>query len=882
MGSEFGQIEAGFKYLHNDALSAVKPSHLDFDQFKQKLSEGGLVLLNETPTIPALIYRTDALGSITWSFNPQTADVFSDNAKNNFLKRANMRWVAAWYRPIISYQTALERKDTPQPVVKDTQESIVKEYEYCLEVACSSESLDKMVGCAFSLAKTKQEERLCHWEKKPITQVTRYTVQVAIDETKQLQIQAATDTMGLALTYPPTLKKIGTQQASDGFIPIVPAVQFGERLGLPTEGFYYHFFDTKLVQEYKLLGDGKWAFYATRSTDQPELNEERGYNKNQSAILVYWKLAGQIVKNQYLVYLNRQITLAELNNLSDKWLEKNGVKLDIPAILDAITNQPVAELTSSTDVLSQSENKTDIHIVKIDKNEKWRLIADQYGLSPKGLLLLNPQYNADPMSLAVGDKLVLSEQKTHSEQNTTPNFPSKRPDTINRIENSYYQHGEQLLGTSSYKALNAASYVPSDIGIVKLKDATPDLVFAKSCERPPGCTDAGIKEEEIRNFGPWAFFFGQAYANPAAVIPAIEATQAQMAMGNSITMVGGPNNSQNSQSNAIKLDRFAGTLKDKIIEGYLWKVKGISTLFALQQELFSDGTQYTDNDLKQVSTAQSRIRVHISPPIEGKYYPHVNAYHTDDTRIGIKYVKQKNNQLSVVLEENGPTIYWTPSDGGETSWHITPDHNDGFEINDIQVTPIHSGDTPNVTTYPAPEEKDWRDAILVFPENTGISPLYVVYSETPDPNSPSGLEELRKIHGVNDSKLQVEAVLIHKGGVFYDVNQTARNIANATDQHLPIYNEKKALAGKPNNTKATAHAEIGVLGQSHAVGHRGGEAILTIHGKDACNFCQSDLKRMAIQLELERLIVRQPSGDVIFNGPDDFKSTKKGGLRWPK
>lgn len=46
-------------------------------------------------------------------------------------------------------------------------------------------------------------------------------------------------------------------------------------------------------------------------------------------------------------------------------------------------------------------------------------------------------------------------------------------------------------------------------------------------------------------------------------------------------------------------------------------------------------------------------------------------------------------------------------------------------------------------------------------------------------------------------------------------------------------------------------------------------------------YVQSDLKKMATQLELERLEVRQPSNTVIFNGLDDFKSTKKGGMRWP-
>ncbi|WP_299141842.1 S-type pyocin domain-containing protein [uncultured Vibrio sp.] len=103
----------------------------------------------------------------------------------------------------------------------------------------------------------------------------------------------------------------------------------------------------------------------------------------------------------------------------------------------------------------------------------------------------------------------------------------------------------------------------------------------------------------------------------------------------------------------------------------------------------------------------------------------MNAY------IPVKYVAQdSNNQLSVQLENEGPIIYWTPADSGDPNWQSTPSQDDGFELEDIRVTPIHSDET-TVTVTPMPEEKDWRDAILVFPESSGIAPLYVVYKESP-------------------------------------------------------------------------------------------------------------------------------------------------------
>jgi len=97
---------------------------------------------------------------------------------------------------------------------------------------------------------------------------------------------------------------------------------------------------------------------------------------------------------------------------------------------------------------------------------------------------------------------------------------------------------------------------------------------------------------------------------------------------------------------------------------------------------------------------------------------------------------------------------------------------------------------------------------------------------------------------------------------------------------LPIYSESKALAGAPNQTFASAHAEVGSMGRSFVDGNLGGDAILNIYGKDACTFCVSDVKRMALQLQLDSLTVNQPSGTVKFIGPKDFAPVKKGGLKW--
>ncbi|OKA67777.1 S-type Pyocin family protein, partial [Vibrio parahaemolyticus] len=441
------------------------------------------------------------------------------------------------------------------------------------------------------------------------------------------------------------------------------------------------------------------------------------------------KLADQIIENQYIIYLERQITREELDNLSEDWLCENGIKLDIPALFDAV-KQPEEARSEGNNDETQAEQTAATHTVTV--GEDWQSIAELYGMGAKALLLLNPVFEADPLSLAVGDEIIVAEKQQQQAPDKKNTFPPLRPQTYNNIRNSHYQHSDPLLGLTKYRAINTADCIEGDVVILNLKDATSSIVFAKSCTRPEGCIEIGDQQESISNFGPWSFFFAQANANPAAVIPAIQATQAQMAMGSSAAVAGSPEQMQQTQTAAMQLDKLAGTLKEKIVEGYRWQVEGIGALFAMQQSLFGDNTQYTDQDLRQVTTAQSRVRVHITEPQGGEFYPHVQGYHVDDTRIPIKYVKQGNNgQLSVAIEENGPTIYWTPEENGEASWQTTPDHSDGFEKDDILVTPIHSDSDANVTVTPAPEEKDWRDAILVFPESSGIAPLYVVYKESP-------------------------------------------------------------------------------------------------------------------------------------------------------
>ncbi|MEF1256621.1 phospholipase effector Tle1 domain-containing protein, partial [Vibrio sp. M260112] len=360
----------------------------------------------------------------------------------------------------------------PEPVRTHNPDAPPKEkYEYNFDIACSDDAFHRNVGCSFVLAQTTNEVLLGRWRETKIKEGTRYTLFTAFDEPKKLVGEVASKSLGLSPRQPVKVRPIGSGVAQEGFIPVFPAVQLGERLGFPTHGFYYHFHNGKLIQEYRILGDKNWGFYATHSMHH-RLDPERGYNQNQNAILVLWKLGGKVVEGQHLVYLERQITRDELDNLSEEWLNEHGVKLDVPQLLEA-TKQPIIKRAES-EKPAEPQPQPVKHIVQTDletgMRETWMKIAKQYGLAPKALLELNPQYDADPMSLSVGDSLNVEKQQPLSiEKEPVYEIPPESPKRFNQPLNTFYGYTGHYLADTSIVSINNERLVEKDIAVVNLK-----------------------------------------------------------------------------------------------------------------------------------------------------------------------------------------------------------------------------------------------------------------------------------------------------------------------------------------------------------------------------------------------------------------------------
>ncbi|MDO6708618.1 S-type pyocin domain-containing protein, partial [Photobacterium sp. 1_MG-2023] len=623
----------------------------------------------------------------------------------------------------------------PPPVREDP--APVAEFEYCFELSCAMKSLHKHNNCAFFLGKTQEEGRLMNWQEKPVEQGFRLTTTVVINEPKRLYAARACESLGVTPPEPVTVHPAGSGVVQEAFMAVMPAVEIEGLLGHPSHGYFCHFCDGKLMQEYQLLGDRRWAFRATHATHD-QLSDDF-YQGHLSAILLPWKRAGTLVTDQYLIYLRERITRQDLDHFSEDWLLQHGVKIDLDALLAAI-QQPVLERTPVADEqVAASTRQT--HTVQRDpatgERETWDEIAQQYGLSARELLDFNPLYEADPLSLSVGDQLTVQSPDAPDAPKPIRERPPEQPKDFNQALNSYYPYDSQCLEDTTIHPLRE-THLAHDIPVVRAKSiVTP--VFAKSCNVPEGSTDAGSEPESLSNFS-WTFqIMGSAHAAtllmpPSAPPPGVDSGKGT---GRNVGAVEKAN-----RNAAVGLTRLFGKL-DNVLDNYeLYLFNGIGVIgnvFMMPHKVWHhDDTQYTEEELRNLESVQSRIRISLTDPAPGEQYPTVHAWHMNFARIPVFQVDfhEDNQSFSVALGKDGPEMTWLPTATGAPEWQLTPGHEDGYEPEDIRTTPIADEWFPTVETYPADAETHWSDAVLVFPLDSGIPPIYIVFKKEDRRNQP--------------------------------------------------------------------------------------------------------------------------------------------------
>lgn len=235
-----------------------------------------------------------------------------------------------------------------------------------------------------------------------------------------------------------------------------------------------------------------------------------------------------------------------------------------------------------------------------------------------------------------------------------------------------------------------------------------DLVFAKSCTPGNWCrTDAGTTPEPASHFG--KVMVAGALRIPAASHTVARAIGADLALGR---MAGG------------------GILQQRLN----WAIRGAggpASVFILGMlpTRMGDGTLHTDEQLRSMSRATTRVRFQFRRDAEGVMQ--VYGIHTgvsgDDSVRTVK-VEWNSDKTAMEAKLNGITILWTPQRGplGSMPPLVYPEH--GEPLSTILVHPIAANTDSQIEILPG-EDITAEDCILVFPAETGLKSLYVVFSK---------------------------------------------------------------------------------------------------------------------------------------------------------
>ncbi|WP_455884173.1 S-type pyocin domain-containing protein [Pseudomonas spelaei] len=231
--------------------------------------------------------------------------------------------------------------------------------------------------------------------------------------------------------------------------------------------------------------------------------------------------------------------------------------------------------------------------------------------------------------------------------------------------------------------------------------AADACVFAKSCVSVPvGSTAAGTSPEHARNFG----------------------TTAVMASTGTAGVVG----------------RIAGTLGSDL---GAWAVRGGLAgasaalnvmLLAFWPRDIGDSTLYTPEQLAGMRSASTRVRFQFRQDESGElrvYGIHTKADSGAD-RVPVAQARWNTDKSAMVAVLDGISITWTPNKGPVVS-APSPYPGTSERLDNLFVHPVAVGQDSAISHYPGREAEDvtWQDAIISFPADSGLPPLYLVFAK---------------------------------------------------------------------------------------------------------------------------------------------------------
>ena len=172
-------------------------------------------------------------------------------------------------------------------------------------------------------------------------------------------------------------------------------------------------------------------------------------------------------------------------------------------------------------------------------------------------------------------------------------------------------------------------------------------------------------------------------------------------------------------------------------KGFTWALRGSPTgvfVLGMLPTKMGDGTLYTDDQLRSMTRAPTRVRFQFRRDVEGVLQ--VYGIHTGpsgDDSVRTVQAKWNATKTAIEAELNGATILWTPRGRSGIPPMVHPDASNSQGT--ILVHPIPEGTDSQIEGYPAGDDIETDDYILVFPADSGLSSLYLVFSKPARLNS---------------------------------------------------------------------------------------------------------------------------------------------------
>lgn len=293
-------------------------------------------------------------------------------------------------------------------------------------------------------------------------------------------------------------------------------------------------------------------------------------------------------------------------------------------------------------------------------------------------------------------------------------------------------------------------------------------VFAKSCLRGEGCTDAGTDQESVDNFGHIGYYRALPQPEQTESEPVQHAQAAKKLKPAEpspppednrpwykrlFSSSDAPKASATAWMATARAATTAGIATDAAIEaGYAavqkiggnlstagrWIAPSPPTVFLFgmfsSAKLNSGEQDYIDKmRLEQASRNKedvpTRVRFRWEADQFGIMRPkgfHVSARGGQD-KVPVRMLQKNTATRNYEFWEDGadkPTIVWTPDDPGYSSPTNTGNQNNVYIPQNVLIYPESEINSPWSTVTPAPGERSFRDYILVHPAGT-FDPIYV-------------------------------------------------------------------------------------------------------------------------------------------------------------